>query len=145
MDSRKIHCIGDCDFARYYSVQAGNGFSDINVFRGTPYQRGYGIGSVFKRFGIPLVKFLGRHLLNTGLNVGGEIAATRSFNRDNIRKRLRENVKHAAKDGLSELSNYIDQQGDGRKRVYKKRVVKKRTSKRKPKKSVKRRKRDIFS
>ena len=63
-------------------------------------------------------------LLNTGLNVGGEIASTRSFNRENIRKRLRESVKHAAKDGLSNLSNYIDQQEDGRKRVYKKRVIK---------------------
>lgn len=145
MNSRKVHCIGDCDFSRYYSNQAGNGFSDINVFRGTPYQRGYGIGSVFKRFGIPLAKFLGRHLLNTGLSVGSEIASSNSFNKDNIRKRVRQSVKSAAKDGLSHLSNYIDQQGDGRRRVYKRRTTRKTLTKRKPKKTVKRRKRDIFS
>ena len=149
MDSRKVHCVGDCDFSRYYLAQAGNGFSDINVFRGTPYQRGYGIGSVFKRFGIPLAKFLGRHLLNTGLSVGAEIAATNSINKDNIRNRLRQGIKSAAKEGLNHLSNFIDQQGEGRKRVYKKRrqprKVTRKVTKRRATKIVKRRKRDIFS
>ena len=139
--------MNDCDYSRYYTNQAGYGFSDISVFRGAPYQRGYGLGSLFKRFGIPLSKFLGRHLLNTGLSVGGEIAAG-GFNKDNIRKRIRQSVKSAAKDGLSEISNFIDQQGEGRKRVYKKRktsIKRKSSGKKKPKKSVKRRKRDIFS
>ena len=146
MDSRKVHCIGDCDFSRYYAYQAGNGFADINVFRGTPYQRGYGIGSVFKRFGIPLAKFIGRHLLNTGLNVCSEIAASNRFNKEDISKRLRQSLKIAAKDGLSQLSEFVDQQGDGRKRTYKKRrVALKKRKPRKPKKLVKRRKRDIFS
>ena len=37
--NRKKVCPGDCNFSSYYSKQAGGALSDINVFRGLPYQR----------------------------------------------------------------------------------------------------------
>ena len=117
--SRKQYCVGDCDFKNYYSSQAGQGFSDITIFRGNPYQRGYGIGSVFRRFGIPLARFLGKHLLNTGLAIGTDIAMNNSIDRQSVKRKLTDGVKSAAKDGLSLLNKKIDQIGNGRK-VYKK-------------------------
>lgn len=67
---RKKHCVGDCDYARYFAVQGGRGLDDIPVFRGHPYQRGYGIGSVFRRFGIPILKWLGKTILSEGVDMG---------------------------------------------------------------------------
>ena len=55
------------DFYNYYLNQA-----DRNYFRGTPYQRGYGLGGAFKSFFrwiLPLIKPIaqnvGRDLIHT--------------------------------------------------------------------------------
>ena len=88
MSSRKKHCIGECDYNSYYLKQAGNGFSDITVFRGNPYQRGYGIGSLFKRFGLPLAKFFGKHLLQTGIKLGSDILDNK-VNKGNKKSKLK--------------------------------------------------------
>ena len=118
--SRKKYCIGECDFSRYYTQQAGRGYSDITIYRGHPYQRGYGFASVFKRFGIPLVKFLGNHLLNAGLAIGSDIVQNKPINASTLKRKFSETAKAAAKDGLARISDKIDQIGNGRK-VYKKR------------------------
>lgn len=113
---KRAYCSKDCDYQRYYLNQAGGGFSDIKIFRGSPYQRGYGIGTIARRFGIPLLRFLGKHLLSTGMSIGSELLADR---RPNVKKELIKGTKNAAKDGLNKLSSMVDQVGTGRK-LYKK-------------------------
>ena len=66
---RKPHCIGDCDFKSYYVNQAGSGFNNVSLYRGTPFQRGYGFSSFISKYEIPVVKFLGRHLFNVGKEI----------------------------------------------------------------------------
>ena len=129
---RKRHCIGDCDYATYYASQVGRGFEDIKVFSGRPYQRGHGIGSLIKRFGIPLAKFLGKHVLNTGLSIGADIAVN-DFNKDVVKQKLKDGAKLAISDGLDQIKKKINQGGTGRKR------------KAKAYKSSKRIRKDIFS
>lgn len=132
MATRKRHCIGDCDFVSYYANQAGRGFHDISVFQGKPYQRGHGIGSLFKRFDIPIVKFLGKHLLTAGINIGKD-AIDSGFDKQKLKQSLKDNSRQAASNGLGEISKIITQSGSGRskRKVYKK--------------TTKRKKRDPFS
>lgn len=123
--NRKKYCPGDCNFKNYYSAQAGGALRDINVFRGLPYQRGYGIGSLFARFGIPVLKFLGKHLLSTGVAVGSDILAKRNA-KEALKERAKEGYKTAAKEALTKISEKIDQSGKG---LYKGVRKKKRTRK----------------
>lgn len=144
--NRKRYCLGDCDFKSYYLNQAGKGFDDIQVFRGYPYQRGYGLGSLFKRFGIPLAKFIGRHLLHTGLAIGGDMLMNNSVDKATIKKKLKLGAKEAAKEALTKALDKVNQSGSGRKR--KRRSSKKVQKNQGRKKVYKRRKRkalDIFS
>ena len=57
----------------YYMHQAGKGYP---VFAGRRYQRGHGLGSIFKA-AIPLLKReqrpLGREALITGLNIAEDV------------------------------------------------------------------------
>jgi len=47
MEPKRRHCVGDCNFAAYYDSQIGHGIRDIVLFRGRPYQRGYGIDDIY--------------------------------------------------------------------------------------------------
>lgn len=123
--NRKKYCPGECNFKSYYATQAGGGITDINVFRGSPYQRGYGIGSLFARFGIPVLKFLGKHLLSTGVAVGSDILAKRNA-KEAFKDRAKQGAKTAAKEALEKISQKIDQSGKG---LYKVKKKKKRTRK----------------
>lgn len=106
---RKVYCSCDSDFQR------GGGYSDITIYKGQPYQRGYGIGSFFRRFGIPVLKAIGKQLLQTGMSVGSDILSDRNF-KESIRSR----GKEGAKEGLKRLSSLIEQEGSGiRKRKLK--------------------------
>lgn len=145
---RKRYCVGDCNFNGYYQNQAGFGLADITVFRGTPYQRGRGFGTVFTKFGVPLLKYLGKKFLSTGVAVGSDMLAKRPI-KEALRSRISESVKTAGHEGVDKLANLIAQTGSGR--LYKrKRISKKKL--RKPKRAVKRVKpvkrrhrRDIFA
>ena len=130
---RKIYCACDSDFKSFYKSQAGQGFSDIEVFRGTPYQRGYGFGSLFKRFALPVLKFIGKHALKTGINVGQDVLEKKNL-KQSIKDRGKEGLRNAAQDSLNRAGQYLTQRGTGlkRKKLYKK-------------KPAKRKKKDIFS
>uniref|UniRef100_A0A158P4F8 Uncharacterized protein n=1 Tax=Tetranychus urticae TaxID=32264 RepID=A0A158P4F8_TETUR len=45
MNLKRKFCPNDCDLRSYYINQAGRGLSDIKIFRGNPYQTGYGFGT----------------------------------------------------------------------------------------------------
>lgn len=144
MEPRRRHCIGDCDFAGYYRSQVGSGLNDISVFRGRPYQRGYGYGALFRHIGIPLLKFIGKHLFPAGVALGGDLMDNQPF-KESFRKRGAEFVRNAGNDGVRRLATYLSMRGSGR--IYKrKKKAKTKTAKPKRCKVVRRkRSRDIFN
>ena len=154
MSTKRKYCPNDCNLRAYYLNQAGGGLDDIRIYRGYPYQAGgFGFGTILGKFGIPLLKFLGKHLLSTGVAVGSDILANQNF-KSSVRNRLKESSKTAAKEGLNQLANMVDQIGTGR--LYKARKRKRQAKsqprkksrkiiKRKVKKIKRKSIRDIFS
>ena len=122
--NRKVYCPCDSDFKNHYQHQAGKGFSDISVFQGVPYQRGYGIGSVFRSFGIPLLKFLGKQLVKTGVNIGTDYLSGRNFV-PSVKDNAKKGIRTAASEGLDKLRNIIDQSGSGIRKRKRRKVLKK--------------------
>ncbi len=104
------------DFERYYSNQTRE---NIPVFRGSPYQRGAGFGSVFKRiFGwivpiikehdLPVVQSVGKEALKTAVNIATDTLDGKDF-------------KTSAKDQVkSSLNKFSDQFGNGKGKVARK-------------------------
>lgn len=90
------------------------------VFHGTPFQRGYGLGSFFqslKRVAIPFLqkgaKALGRAALNTGLNVAQDVLKGNSL-KSSARSRLQQTAKTLKDQALNQLTT---QTGRGVKRL----------------------------
>ncbi len=103
-------------FDRLY--QEGQG---LQVFRGTPYQRGHGLGGilaglfraavpVLKRTAIPFLKNTavkaGKRLLKTGVEIAGD--ALRGENvKQSAKKRSVENTKAFGKSVLKNVTNLV--------------------------------------
>lgn len=120
---KRRYCAGDCDYKFYYSEQAGAGIS--NFYRGIPYQRGSGFwGDMFTRYGVPVLKYLGKQVLSTGANVADDIANHGLAPRSAFTQRLKEAARNTGIDALnkaapvivSEAVNRLKQTGTGRKR-----------------------------
>ena len=110
-----------CHFSSYYCNQAGHGLSgggggglalvggggpDFNIFRGVPYQRGYGIFSnAFRRYGIPLLKYLGPKLLKRGRDIYANVSSGHVPLREAIRSSLKEGGKEILVDSLSKAAS----------------------------------------
>ena len=113
--------------------QCGNGFY------GTPYQRGAGLGNIFRsifRFILPVAKkagkSVGKQLLKAGADVATDVIDGRSF-KDSMKLRGAEAVKNLSDEGLASMS------GAGRKRQARKSAKKSVTKKtKKPTKQSKR-------
>ena len=100
------------DFKEYYLNQAGSG---LPYFQGTLYQKGYGLGGVFRRIfkyimpivrehALPAVKSVGKEFLKSAANVvndslGGE-------QKSSAKKRLSESMKN-----ISERYNLHEGEG----------------------------------
>lgn len=96
------------------------------VFHGTPFQRGYGIGSFFQslaRRALPFLqqgaKTLGRAALNTGLNIAQDVLAGKAL-KDSARSRVQQTAQTSKEQALNRL-----QTGRGRKRLKRKASPKK--------------------
>ena len=114
---RKKYCSCESDFKRFYHNQAGSGFSDIELYRGSPYQRGYGFGSLFKRFSIPILKYIGKQAIRTGVGVGQDILDKKNF-KESLKARGQEGLKKTARDATEKIGKMV---GSGiRKKAYKK-------------------------
>lgn len=146
---RKVYCSCDSNLKNFFNHQVGSGFGDIDVFRGSPYQRGHGIGSLIGRFGIPILKFLGKHVLKTGVNVGSDLLEKKRF-KEALKSRAKETLKNATSESLSKVNQLLQQSGSGlmKRKLYKNQV---RSSSKRRKKAVKKkrkkkttRSRDIF-
>jgi len=109
-----------CPYRSYYLNQAG-GASSLPVFRGSPYQKGHGLGSLFSslaRFAVPLLKrgakYLGRRALQTGVEIARDVVEDKQDWREATKRRL----KSTANTIMDDVEKKIQQGG---KRPYKKR------------------------
>lgn len=100
------------DFNKYYMDQAASG--SYPVFRGSVYQRGYGLGNVFQRFFSWALPLLREHALPLAKNIGKEmIHNVAGIANDAIEGRdLKESAKEKFKSSLEKIS----QKGRGIKR-----------------------------
>ncbi len=115
-----------CPYREYYANQAGG--TSLPVFRGAAYQQGHGLGSLFSslaRFAVPLLKrgakYLGRHALNTGVQVARDVLEDRRNWRDSAKHRLRSTANTIMEDVEGKL-NQFQQQGEGYKKRKRPRV-----------------------
>lgn len=107
------------DFNNYYLNQA----SGIPVFRGSIYQRGYGLGNAFRRFiswaipilkeyGLPVVKSVGKEIISNVASIANEAIDGRN---------IKESAKEKFKTSLEKI-----QQGKG---IKKRKQIKQRKQK----------------
>ena len=101
------------DFNKYYLDQAtGNSFP---VFQGPSFQRGYGLGNVFKRFiswaipllreyALPIAKNVGKEVINTAASVANEAIDGKD-------------IKESAKEKIKNSLQNLKQTGKGIKRT----------------------------
>jgi len=135
------------DFKKYYEDQVGSG---LPVFQGAKFQRGHGLGSIFKSFYrwiSPIFKQHALPVLKQGATTLGEEAVRTAANIANDAlggKKLEQAAVDRAKEAVESISNkasnYIKQSqvGSGYKRKGKK------VSKSFSQKKIKRKRRDIF-
>lgn len=110
---KKRFCPGDCAMKLHYIDQAGTGYSDIQIYRGVPYQKGTGLfTNLFRRYGIPLTKYLGKKLLKTGVAIGGDILSEKRP-KDSVKRRIKEVATDVIKEGLKKID---EQSGSGTQR-----------------------------
>jgi len=105
------------DWLNYYKNQAeqvGYGFSG---FKGTPYQRGAGLGSFFRslfRMAVPLLRstasHVGKQALVTGANIAQDVSEGRSIN-ESFQKHARRGVAKLAKTAFEKFEH--EQTGSG--------------------------------
>jgi hypothetical protein len=130
----------------YYMEQAGGG--DYNTFKGSLYQRGYGLGGTFKRFfnwivplfkqnALPLIKqgatAVGKEALGTVANIAKDVVDGKPINES-----VQENANTAISNLKTKAEKVLTGKGIKRRRSKKKIIILKKSNK-------KRKIEDIFS
>ena len=110
---RKIHTPNHKLYEEYYLNQAKQKGGNLPAFHGARFQRGYGLGSIFKglfRWAMPHLKqgakILGKKALQTGVNVAQDVLAGEN---------LKTAVKRQGKKALGLTSQNSPQSGAGKK------------------------------
>ena len=114
---KKIHTPNHKLYEQYYLDQAKKKSGNLPAFHGARFQRGYGLGSIFRglfRWAVPHLqqgaKMLGKKALQTGVSVAQDVLAG-----ENLKTATKKRVKQA----LGLPSQNSPQSGAGKKR-YKK-------------------------
>lgn len=104
-----LYCLVNMDFDKYYKSQLSESFP---VYRGNPYMKGYGFGSVFKRFfrwilpivkenALPVAKNIGKEAIKSAVNIANDTIDGKTFTES-----AKSNLKRS-------LNNLSDQYGKG--------------------------------
>lgn len=113
-------------FVEYYINQAGTG---IAGYSGVRYQKGHGFfGRLLSGAVFPILKYLGKKALNTGVNIGSDILQGENI-KTSMKRRLKTTGLDIAEDALEKVKK---QKGSGRKR----KLSKNKSSKRKRPKRI---------
>jgi hypothetical protein len=102
----------------YYRQQAGSG---IPGFEGLQYQRGHGFfGRIFGSVVKPLLGYLGKLGLSTGVNVASDFLAGKNI-KESAKERLKEAGKSAFSTGIKRGTTFL-QTGKGKKRAKRRKL-----------------------
>ena len=130
-------------YETYYLNQAG--FGGLAYYKGSPYQRGYGLGGILggvMRTIVPMLKSTGKTLLREGLKTGTGILVD-AIDGQNIKEsassRLRQSAKRLARTTNQHLSDRLQSIPVSRTSPLKRKRVQTNNNKRRI-----RRQRDIF-
>jgi len=124
----------------YYQSQASQSGHGLQMFHGVPYQRGGGLGSLFKglfRVILPLAKTagksIGKEVLSTGLNIAGDALGGK-----NIKMAAKRRVRKGARRLVTKAKVGLKKQTGGRRKRKRKGTKRKRkvTRKRKRRKAT---------
>jgi hypothetical protein len=125
-----MSCGGKCDYKSYFSNQVGTGAPSFPIYRGAPYQKGFGFwGNLFTRYGVPVLSYLARKSWNTGENIARDVYERKVEPKVSVKRRLAEVGRTISVDALQKAASLISQSGSGRKRVKKRKVSKRKTVK----------------
>ena len=115
------------EFTNYYINQAGTG---ITGYSGIRYQKGHGFfGKIFSSAVLPILKYLGKKALSTGVSVGADVLQGENLNKT-TKKRLKSTGLDIAEDALEKLRNYKQSRSGKRRRIsYKVKALKTRKRK----------------
>lgn len=99
-------------YSNYYLTQAGSG---IAGYSGIRYQKGNGFFGRLVSGGIlPLLRYLGKKALHTGVNVADDVLQGDDF-KQSLKKQLQSTSRVVAKDAIEKVRG-IAQEGSGMKR-----------------------------
>jgi len=131
-----LKCASKCDYIEFHKKQIGQGL-DISVYRGVPYQRGYGFFSNFaNRYALPFLKYIGKQAFSAGKDIITDVAEGST-----IKSAAKKAMKKRAASALRDVSDKIEQSGSGKRKRLKKNKSASNKRKIRSKKSVKIRKR----
>ena len=113
---KKLHAPNHKFYEQYYVDQAKQKGRNLPAFHGARFQRGYGLGSIFRglfRWAIPHLqqgaKVIGKKALQTGVNVAKDV-----LDGDNIKTAISKQAKQAIGNMASQKSQQA-QSGAGQK------------------------------
>ena len=117
-------------WVRRYANKRGHRGYGMNAFKGDPFQKGRGrhrgeglIGDLFKKFGVPLFKYLGRKGATSALDIGSDLLSGESPG-EAFKKRGKRLAQDIASD-VADRATTFAQTGKGRRRRRGKRSPKK--------------------
>ena len=117
---KKLHAPNHKFYEQYYVDQAKQKGGNLPAFHGARFERGYGLGSIFKglfRWAMPQLrqgaKVIGKNALQTGVNVAQDV-----LDGDNIKKAVSKQAKQAL--GLPAQNSLQGQSGAGKKAIKRK-------------------------
>jgi len=109
----------------HYVYQTGSG---LNYYQGSPYQRGYGLGGLFRSFfraAAPLfksgAKAIGKQVFHSGVNLMNDISQGQDF-RGAAKRRFKEAGKVLTDKAADKVKSMI---GNGERRHKKRKLMKK--------------------
>lgn len=113
-------------FEDHYATQTGNG---LPYYQGVSFQKGYGLGSWFRRIFRTALPFLvkggqsvGKEVLRTGTRVMSDVLAGENV-KESTKKRTKEAGKNIARKAVDKLQSMVGNGKYKRKRKTQKRII----------------------
>lgn len=119
-------------FEEHYTSQTGSGLAH---YRGTNFQKGYGLGGIFRRlfraalpFLVKGTKTVGKEVLRTGSRIASDVLSGQEF-KEAMKTRTKESGKNLAQKAIDKVQNMVGKGKYKRKRKKQKRFISSKTRK----------------
>ena len=118
---KKIHTPNHKLYEQYYLDQAKQKGGNLPAFHGARFQRGYGLGSIFRglfRWAVPHLKqgakILGKKALQTGVNIAQDVMDGKQF-KTTVGERAKQVISELASQNPSQAQSGAGQKATKRK------------------------------